>query len=59
MLQYFLMHKDQECGTLILDEQSGKMIKYQDNGNDMSPYLGTADIEKIRKWWGSRAIPNS
>ena len=59
MLQYFLMHKDQECGTLILDEQSGKIIKYQDNSNCMSPYLGTANIEKIRKWWELRAIPNS
>lgn len=59
MLQYFLMHKDQECGTLILDEQSGKIIKYQDNGNGMSTYLGTADIEKIRKWWGLRAISDS
>lgn len=59
MLQYFLMHKDQECGTLILDEQSGKIIKYQDNGNGMSPYLGTINIEKIRKWLELRAIPNS
>lgn len=59
MLQYFLMHKDQECGTLILDEQSGKIIKYQGNGNGMSSYLGTADIEKIRKWWELRVIPYS
>lgn len=59
MLQYFLMHKDQECGILTLDEQSGKIIKYQNNGNGISPYLGNSDIEKIRKWWELRAMPDS
>ena len=58
MLQYFLMHKDQECGTLILDEKFGRILEYHDNRNGMSPYLGTANIEKIRQWWELRAIPN-
>lgn len=57
MLQYFLMHKDQECGTLILDEKFGRILEYHDNRNGISPYLGTADIEKIRQWWELRAIP--
>lgn len=59
MLQYFLMHKNQECGVLTIDEQSGKIIKYQNNINGISPYLGTEDIEKIRKWWELRAMPDS
>lgn len=59
MLQYFLMHKDQKCGVLTIDEQSGKIIKYHSNGNGISPYLGTEDIEKIRKWWELRAMPDS
>lgn len=59
MLQYFLMHKDQECGILILDEKFGRILEYHDNRNGMSPYLGAANIEKIRKWWELRAIPNS
>lgn len=50
MIQYFLMHKDQECGTLILDEKFGRILEYHDNRNGISPYLGTADIEKIRQW---------
>lgn len=58
MIQYFLMHKDQECGTLILDEKFGRILEYHDNRNGISPYLGTADIEKIRQWWELRAIPN-
>ena len=59
MLRYFLMHKDQECGVLTIDEQSGKIIKYKDNENGISPYLGNSDIEKIRKWWELRAMPDS
>ena len=59
MLQYTLMHKDQECGILILDERTGKVVKYRDNGNDMSPYLGTADLRKIQQWWKLRAVPSS
>lgn len=42
MLQYFLMHKDQKCGILTIDEQSGKIIKYHSNGNGISPYLGNS-----------------
>ena len=53
------MHKDQECGTLILNERTGKVVKYRDNGNDMSPYLGTADLRKIQQWWKLRAVPSS
>lgn len=59
MLQYFLMHKDCECGTLILDEKFGRILEYHDNRNGMSPYLGTANIEKIRQWWELRAVPSS
>ena len=59
MLQYFLMHKNQECGTLILDERFGRILEYHDNRNGMSPYLGTANIEKIRQWWELRAVPSS
>lgn len=47
MIQYFLMHKDQECGTLILDEKFGRILEYHDNRNGISPYLGTADIERF------------
>ena len=58
MIQYFLMHKDQECGTFILDEKFRRILEYHDNRNGISPYLGTTDIEKIRQWWKLRAIPN-
>lgn len=59
MLQYTLMHKDQECGTLIVDERTGKVVKYQDSGDGISPYLGTADLRKIQQWWKFRAAPLS
>lgn len=59
MLRYFLMHKDQGCGTLILDERIGRIVEYHDSGNGMLPYLGTADIRKIQQWWELRAVPAS
>ena len=57
MFQYTLMHKNHECGTFALDEKTGKVIKYRDNRNGMSPYLGTSDLRKIQQWWKFRAAP--
>lgn len=59
MIKFFLMHRDDVCGTLILDETTGRMLQYHDNGNQLSPYLGTADTQKMKKWWEMRAVPAS
>jgi hypothetical protein len=53
------MHKNKECGIVMMDEINGKIEKYKDNNNGFSPYLGNADNEKIKKWWEMRAIPAS
>lgn len=49
MIKFFLMHKDDVCGTLILDETTGRLLQYHDNGELLSPYLGTADTQKMKK----------
>lgn len=59
MTKYFLMHKNDICGTIIFDEHTGRVVSYKDNGQGLSPYLGNADFPKIQKWWEMRAVPAS
>lgn len=59
MIKYFLMHKNDVCGAMIFDEQTGRIISYKDNGHGLSPYLGNSDLSKIQRWWEMRAIPAS
>lgn len=59
MSTYFLMHKDDICGSLILDDDDGKILAYKDNGSGKSPFFGKCDARLIKKWWESRAVPGS
>lgn len=59
MTDYELMHKDQACGFLTIDEDSGRLIAYADNGSGLSPYLGHADLRDMARWWSMRAIPET
>ena len=59
MKNYILMHKNQECGTLSLDDVTGKFERYKDNGLGLSPFLGNATSENMKIWWESRAVPMS
>ena len=59
MVRYFLMHKDDICGTITFDEATGRIITYKDTGNGLSPYQGHADLQKMQKWWEMRAVPAS
>ena len=59
MKNYILMHKNKECGTLSLDDVTGKFDRYKDNGAGLSPFLGAATRENMKIWWESRAIPLS
>ena len=59
MVEYTLMHKNMECGSLLYDENSGRILSYSDFGNGCSLYLGNSDLQKICKWWEMRAIPAS
>ena len=55
---YKLMHKNDLCGVLSLDEDAGYLIEYK-NLSDKSPYLGNADTRLMKRWWEARAIPAS
>lgn len=59
MIKYILMHKNDKCGTILFDENIGRITEYHDDRNGLSPYLGNCDIKKIQKWWGMRAVPAS
>ena len=38
MTRYELMHKNQICGILELDEDTGRMVSYKDLGTGQSPF---------------------
>lgn len=59
MVKYELMHKNIACGVIDFDEEAGRITGYKDAMNGLSPFLGHADVQKIRKWWEMRAVPAS
>jgi hypothetical protein len=59
MNQYFLMHKDEVCGSLIIDEDTGALTNYKDYHTGHSPFLGGGDVKRIKRWWEGRAVPAS
>ncbi len=59
MVKYFLMHKDTVCGTISFDETTGRIAGYKDHHTGFSPYMGQADVQKIKKWWEMRSVPAS
>lgn len=59
MTEYYLMHKNEICGVMIYDEETGRVMNYQDNHAGLSPFLGNCDASRLRKWWEMRSIPAS
>lgn len=59
MSQYFLMHKNDICGSLEIDSETGAFIAYKDHHTGKSPFLGNCDAKHMKKWWDSRAVPAS
>lgn len=53
------MHKNIRCGEIAYDETTGRIMKYKNYPIGVSPFWGTADISKIKKWWEIRAVPAS
>lgn len=56
---YMLMHKDDICGSLTIDDETGSLKTYKDNGSGLSPFLGNADTRRMKRWWEGRAVPAS
>lgn len=40
-----------------LDNILGDILNYEDYSTGASPYIGTANLNKIKKWWKMRAVP--
>ena len=59
MQKYHLMHKNGIVGSVVFDETTGRIADYHDVGTGFSPFLGSADSAKIKKWWEMRAMPSS
>ena len=57
MKNYYLMHKNNECGIISIDELTGSFKKYIDNGHGFSPFLNNATNQNMAKWWEMRSIP--
>ena len=53
---YILKHKDRDVAVLKLNI-NGDIIGYEAIDLSLTPYLGTADANKIRTWWKTRGIP--
>ena len=48
MSQYALMHKNDVCGSLVIDDETGSLRVYKDNGSGLSPFLGNADTRRMK-----------
>ena len=59
MSQYAFMHKNDVCGSLMIDDETGALKIYKDNGSGLSPFLGNADTKRMKHWWEGRAVPAS
>lgn len=47
MSQFLLMHENDVCGSMIIDDESGYIEAYKDHHNGKSPFLGNANEELI------------
>ncbi|SFT62742.1 hypothetical protein SAMN02910301_2223 [Lachnospiraceae bacterium XBD2001] len=59
MTNYILMHKNNECGIISIDEEIGKLSKYVPIDEKYAPFLGNTTNENMRRWWEMRSIPAS
>lgn len=57
--RYTLMHKDIPVAALVLDDTTNLIEGYKQLNPEHSPFLGTCDISKMKKWWAMRSIPAS
>ena len=55
---YELMHKDKKVGLINLDV-TGNVVNYVPINGEYSPFMGNADLNKIKVWWSQRSVPGS
>jgi len=59
MAGFEFIHKDQECDRICIDEKTGRICSYKDDGSGLSLYIGNADWKKMSHWWKMRAASAS
>ncbi|MDD5859201.1 MAG: hypothetical protein PUC99_02535 [Eubacteriales bacterium] len=59
MQKYMLMHKDNPCAAVVLDDETGNMLLYKTYDPAYVPFLGGCNQTKFAKWWKMRAVPAS
>nr|WP_297771193.1 hypothetical protein [uncultured Butyrivibrio sp.] len=57
MKAYLLMHKNDECGVIFIDEDTGNFMDYKDYESGFAPFFGNANKNNMKKWWEMRAVP--
>ena len=55
---YELMHKDKKVGLIEIDV-AGNLTNYAEYISDAVPFLGKANLNKMKIWWKQRAVPGS
>lgn len=55
---YELMHKDKKVGLVEIDV-AGNLTNFATYISEAVPFLGTADLNKMKIWWKQRAVPGS
>ena len=59
IIPYLLMHKDKEVGVLGIDRYDSRVIAWKPLNIQESPFDGHADLQKLKTWWSTRAVPGS
>ena len=55
---YELMHKDLKVGMIEIDV-AGNLSNFFAIEPELAPFLGGADLDKMKIWWKQRAVPGS
>ncbi len=58
-IYYTLMHKNKEVGLLGIDADDSKITAWKSINQPETPFVGQADLHKLKIWWSSRAVPGS
>lgn len=59
MERYLLKHKNDICGIVSLDKDTGQLQAYENIDPGKAPFLGNATTANMRKWWAIRAVPGT
>ena len=56
-MRFWLKHRNDIVALLDIDVTSGKIVHAEIISKESLPFLGTADTQKLRRWWSMRDIP--